>query len=53
MRSHVAALDPSAATGQALMGLNQAKCKTTEALQKAANLQLPSQFEPYQVRDKV
>ena len=38
---------------QRLLALKQAKQETMEALRKAANLHLPSCFEPYQVGDKV
>ena len=38
---------------QHLTNLNQAKCKTAEVLRKAADLQLPSHFKPYQIGDKV
>ena len=38
---------------QRLTTLKQTKQETTEALKKAADLQLPSRFEPYQVGDKV
>lgn len=38
---------------QHLLSLSQAKCEAAEVLRKAADLQLPSQFEPYQTGDKV
>ena len=38
---------------QRLLALEQAKQEAAEALRRAADLHLPSRFEPYQIGDKV
>ena len=53
-RVHQASRPTKAPTlDQRLANLNQAKQEVAEALRKAADLQLPSRFKPYQTGDKV